>query len=211
MPGPIADDMVAEYPEIEDAFMFYYLPGVVVNYADKNFSENVRMADPGLLRMFDFEFINGDPGTALDEIYSVVISREMAEKYFPGEDPMGKMLRMNNEHHFKVTAVIEDVAANSTFRFDFCIPFHFLEEVGREVSEYGWNSYYTYIQLAEGVSEEEMEAKLLKHMERKYGEESESVVDLWLHPLTDMHLHSVRGGGLIEQVATKCSPDAFET
>ena len=47
MPGPIGNDMVAEYPEIEDAFMFYYLPGVVVNYGDKNFTENIRMADPG--------------------------------------------------------------------------------------------------------------------------------------------------------------------
>jgi len=200
MPGPIGDDMVELYPEIEDAFMFYFLPGVVVNYGENNFNENIRMADPGLFRMFDFEFISGDIETALDEIYSIVITKEMAEKYFPDEDPMGKMLLLNDEYSFKVTAVINDIPVNSSFRFNFCIPFLFLEEVGRDLNQYGWNSYYSYIQLKEGVSEEEMEAKIIKHIEDQGDEDSESNIDLWLHPLTKVHLYSTRGGGLIEQV-----------
>ncbi|MEE4256887.1 MAG: ABC transporter permease [Bacteroidales bacterium] len=200
MPGPIGGDMVADYPEVEDAFMFYFAPGAVVTYEDKCFTENIRLADPGLFRMFDFNFVSGDPATALDDISSIVITEEMAEKYFPGEDPMGKVLRLNDQFNFKVTAVLEEMPANSSFRFDLCIPFLFLEEMGYQLDQYGWNSYYTYIQLAEGVSEEEMENKIIKHIEEKKGEEDESVIDLWLHPLTKVHLYSVRGGGQIEQV-----------
>ena len=200
MPGPIGGDMVADYPEVEDAFMFYFAPGAVVTYEDKCFTENIRLADPGLFRMFDFVFISGDPATALDEKSSIVITEEMAEKYFPGENPMGKVLRLNDQYNFKVTAVLAEMPENSSFRFDFCVPFLFLEEMGYQLDQYGWNSYYTYIQLAEGVSEEDMEEKIIKHIENKKDEEDDSNIDLWLHPLTRMHLYSVRGGGQIEQV-----------
>lgn len=200
MPGPISTDLIEQYPEIEDAFMFYYMSGTVVNYEEKTFTENLRMADPGLFRMFDFEFISGDPETALDELYSIVITKEMADKYFPDEEPMGKMLRLNNEYSLKVTAVIEKAPLNSSFRFNFCIPFHFLEEVGRDLSQYGWNSYYSYILLKEGVTEEAIEEKIIKHIEDQHDEEDESNVDLWLHPLTKVHLYSTRGGGQIDQV-----------
>ena len=87
MPGIISRDLLAQYPEVEDGFMFYRLPGVVVNYGEKNFVEDVRMADPGLFRMFDFSFVSGDPQAALNDVSSIVITRKMAEKYFPGEEP----------------------------------------------------------------------------------------------------------------------------
>ncbi len=200
MPGPIARDMVADYPEVEDAFMYYFAPGAVVSYGDKYFTENIRLADPGLFRMFDFEFISGDPSTALNDLHSVVITEEMVDKYFQGEDPMGKLLRMNGKHNFKVTGVLKDMPQNSSFRFDFCIPFIFLEEIGQSLDRYGWNSFYSYIQLAEGISEDAFEEKMIKHIENKKGEEDESNIDLWLHPLEKIHLYDVRGGGMIEQV-----------
>ncbi len=200
MPGPIARDLVDQYPEIEDGFMFYFVPGAVVNYGEKNFNENIRMADPGLFRIFDFEFISGDPETALDEVTSIVITREMAEKYFPGEDPMGKLLRLNDDYNFKVTAVVNNIRKNSSFRFDFCVPFLFLEEIGQDLKRYGWNSYYSYILLADGITEEAVESKIIKHIETQGDEDSDSNIDLWLHPLSKIHLHNVRGGGLIDQV-----------
>jgi predicted permease len=200
MPGLIAKDLKEQYPEIEDAFMFYYIPGAVLSYGEKKFNEDIRMADPGLFRMFDFDFISGNPATAFDDLHSIVITSEMAEKYFPGEDPVGKLLRMNDEFNFKVTAVIEDISENSTFRFDFCIPFLFLEDLGRDLNRYGWNSYYSYIQLADGVTKEATENKIIKHIQDQSEEEDESNVDLWLHPLTKMHLYAVRGGGPIQQV-----------
>ncbi len=209
MPGPIASDLVDQYPEIEDGFMFYYLPGTVVSHGEKKFNEDIRLAGPGLFRIFDFAFIAGDPSTALNDLHSIVITREMAEKYFPGEDAMGKLLRLNDEYNFKVTGVIENIPDNSSLKFDFCIPFEFLEEIGQDIGRYGWNSYYSYILLGEGISEEAVEAKILKHIEDQGGEDSDSHIDLWLHPLTKMHLYDVRGGGLIEQVYIFCAIAVF--
>ncbi len=200
MPGVIGQDMVEQYPEVEDAFMFYFLSGTVVSFENMKFTENIRMADPGLFRMFDFDFISGDPATALNDINSIVISRKMAEKYFPGEDPIGKVLRFNDANDFKVTAVLENIRKNSSFRFDFCVPFQFLEEMGHDLHRYGWNTYYSYIMLKEGVTEEVFEEKILKHLQDQGDPEDESNIDLWLHPLNKIHLYSVRGGGAIQQV-----------
>jgi putative ABC transport system permease protein len=200
MPAPIARDMVDQYPEIEDSFMFNYIPGAVVKYGDNKFNENIMLADPGLFRMFDFDFISGDPTSALNDLHSIVLTREMAEKYFPGEDPMGKVLRLNDAHNFKVTAVVENIRKNSSVRFKFCIPFEFMAETGLDLYSYGWNSYYSYILLADGVSEEAMEGKIIKHIQNQHDEEDESNIDLWLHPLNKIHLYSVRGGGPIQQV-----------
>ena len=200
MPGIIAKDLVNQYPEIEDAFMYYFMQGAVVSIDDKKFNEDIRMADPGLFRMFDFEFISGDPATALNEVHSIVITREMAEKYFPGEEPIGKVLRVNDAYSFTVTAVMENIRKNSSFRFDFCIPFEFLEEMGRDLNRYGWNTYYSYVLLQEGISEEAMEQKIVKHIQDQGDPEDESNTDLWLHPLNKMHLYSVRGGGPIQQI-----------
>jgi ABC-type antimicrobial peptide transport system permease subunit len=209
MPGPIAADLVDQYPEIEDGFMFYYLPGAVVSHEDKKFNEDIRLAGPGIFRMFDFEFISGDPATALSDLHSVVLTREMAEKYFPGGDAMGQVLRLNDEYNFKVTGVVENIPDNSSLPFDFCIPFEFLEELGQDLGRYGWNSYYSYILLGEGVAEATVEEKIIKHIEDQGGEESDSHIDLWLHPLTKIHLYDVRGGGLIEQVYIFCAIAVF--
>jgi predicted permease len=200
MPGPIAKDLVEQYPEIEDGFMYYVAPGAVVSYGEKIFNENIRLAQPGLFRLFDFDFIGGDPATALDDLYSIVITREMAEKYFADGEAMGKVLRLNDEHNFKVSGVIENIPDNSSFRFDFCIPFEFLEELGMDLDRYGWNSYYTYILLDKNTTEEAVEEKILKHIQLQGDPEDESNIDLWLHPLHKIHLYSVRGGGPIQQV-----------
>jgi len=200
MPGIIARDLEEQYPEIEDAFMFYFMQGTVVSFEDKLFTENIRMAEPGLFRMFDFDFISGDPSTALNDMYSIVLTKEMADKYFPGEEAIGKVLRLNDAYNFKVTAVLDEMKKNSSFTFDFCIPFDFLEEISRDPYNYGWNSYYSYILLGEGITEEAVESKILKHIQNQGDPEDESNVDLWLHPLNKIHLYNVRGGGPIQQV-----------
>jgi len=73
--------------------------------------------------MFSFPFIKGDKMTALTEPYSIVITKEMAEKFFSGEDPIGKLLTINNENDFLVTGVIENIPPNSSFQLDMAVSF----------------------------------------------------------------------------------------
>jgi len=151
--------------------------------------------------MFTFTFLEGDRDHVFDDLNSVVITDKMARKYFGDEDPVGKMLKLNSEHSFKVTAVIEEPPLNSSFRFDLCIPFDYLEQIGFQTDRYGWNSYYSYIELIPGADYKEVNEKIRDYLMLKsrtpeeLADPSNSTIDLYLFPLNDIHLYSVMGKG----------------
>ena len=193
MPGPIAKDIRNDIPEIKNSFMYYVL-GATISYNDKLYTEDVRLSDPQLFEMFDFEFLRGDPNHVFDDINSVVLSDKMAEKLFEDEDPMGKIIKYNNEHSFKVTGIIKETPENSSFRFDLCIPFEFLSNLGWNLDRYGWNSFFVYVELVDGVDYKELNNKIKNYIiEKKADPEDDSDIDLFLFPLKKIHLHSVRG------------------
>jgi len=196
MPGPIAKDIREEIPEIANSFM-YYVVTATISYEDKLFTEEVRLADPELFDMFTFEFVEGDPNHVFDEINSVVLTEKMAEKIFDKEDPIGKIIKYNEDHSFKVTGIIKETPANSSFRFDICIPFEYIKNFGFTLDQYGWNTFYVYIQLENGIDYKQVNNKIKKYLENKSREQNESEddeydsnIDLFLFPLTKIHLHS---------------------
>ena len=201
MPGPITRDLLNEIPEITNGFMYYVIQGIV-SYDGSYFKEDVRLADPALWDMFSFTFLEGDKEHAFDDLNSVVITDKLAAKYFGDEEPMGKILKINNEHPFKVTGVIREIPLNSTFRFDLCIPFEYIKNIGYTIDQYGWNSYYSYVELPEGadyvkVNEKIRDFIMVKTADpaTKVDDPSTSQIDLFLFPLEDIYLHSVTGKG----------------
>jgi putative ABC transport system permease protein len=201
MPGPVARDLLKDIPEITAAFMYYIEPGVV-SYGDIFFKEDIRLADPALWDMFTFDFLRGDRKHVFDDINSAVITERFARKYFGDDDPVGKMLKINSEHSFKVTGVIRETPTNSTFRFDLCIPFEYIKNFDFNVDKYGWNTYYSYIELASGADYRKVNEKIknflmLKEQDpnEKIDDPSMSVIDLFLFPLNDIYLYSMSGKG----------------
>ncbi len=201
MPGLVARDLKNEIPEIQNAFMYYVIPGIV-NYKDKFMKEDIRFADPALWNMFTFTFIKGDKDHVFDDVNSAVITDKLARKYFGSEDPMGKVLRINDEHVYKVTGIIREIPKNSTFRFDLCVPFERITKYGYSIDRYGSNTYFSYVELAPGVDYKAVNGKIkdflvikTRDQEQGTGEEYNSRIDLFLFPLTDIYLHSVTGQG----------------
>lgn len=70
---------------------------------------------------FSFPLLKGDPGTALRDPYSIVVTEPMAKKLFGDEDPMGKIVKMDNKVNFKVTGVLKDLPDNTQFRFEYLL------------------------------------------------------------------------------------------
>lgn len=201
MPGVIARDIMNDVPEISRAFMYYVEPAIV-NYNDKFFREEIRLADSALWEMFTFNFIQGNPDDAFDQVNSIVITETLAGKYFGEENPMGKVLRINDEQSYLVTGVIREIPKNSTFRFDLCIPFENIRKFGHSYFDYGWNSYFCYVELRPGTDYRELNGKIkdflmIKSRDPSQGSDdsSEFRVDLFLFPLKDIYLHSVSGKG----------------
>jgi putative ABC transport system permease protein len=162
-----------------------------------HFRERVALVDESFLQMFSFPLLEGTPQAALEDPYSIVISEEMKKKYFAGEDPVGKTLRVGESLDLNVTGVIQDIPKDSHLRFDCLVPFKILGEFGYNMKDWGNNNYWTYIQLAQSASPQEVEAKI-SGIIQEHVPRSSSV--LHLQPLVRIHLYALGGGGLITYI-----------
>jgi putative ABC transport system permease protein len=128
--------------------------------------EEILFVDPEFLDIFTFPLIRGNQKKALSEPYSVVISNEMALKYFGRGDPTGKTLTLNDGKQLTVTGVLKEIPKNSHLRFDFLVSFKTLESIlGRSLLSDNWlnNSFKTYLTLNDNTDLDQLDAKLRKY------------------------------------------------
>ena len=105
--GPWGPAMVEEFPEVLKAVRIKPPDSRwVIAHGEKKFPEKgLYFADPTFFEVFDVEMVVGDPETALDAPYSMVITEEMAEKYFGEEDPIGKIIVGDNWMNFNLSLI----------------------------------------------------------------------------------------------------------
>jgi len=152
-PIPMALALVEEIPEIKKSTRYFYAGRCLMRYKAKLFSEfGVRGVDPSFLEIFTFPLIIGDKQSALDDIYSVVLSEDMAKKYFEDKTPIGKIISLNNRYDVKVTGVIKNVPSNSSIQFDMLIPFELLKRLRRIEDSWTGNDIVTFVQTHENAA-----------------------------------------------------------
>ena len=133
----------------------------------KSFVENNILAvDSNFFSFFTFPAKSGNPHSALMDPYSIVLTRETAEKYFGDEDPLGKSLILRNEYPFTVTAVLEDIPLNSSIRFDFLINFSFLKVLGMASPGFDGNPYLTFLYLDNPADAAGMDERITEHLDQ---------------------------------------------
>jgi putative ABC transport system permease protein len=188
-PSPLATAMEDEFPEILRATKVK-AEQVVMKYKEKRLSENrIYYADPAFLEIFDFPLLAGNPETALIEPSCLLLTKDMAEKYFGREDPVGKTVNIDKKD-YKITGVMENIPGNTHFRFDFLASFSSLVELYGKDRVYRWNSwsYQTYVLLHDEADPVSLESKLPDFLKRNYGKDATQT--LHLQPVTDIHFHT---------------------
>lgn len=170
-PALLAPSLKEEFPEITHATRYTGFGQCLINYGERSFFEyRVYHVDPDFLEIFTYPLIKGDKKTALKNPHSIILSQSMAEKYFPGEDPMGKTIHINNSYLFTVTAVMHDVPYNSMLRFEMLVPFQFREDqYRREGRTFNWqsNNPRTYILLQDESMYEAVDSKIENYVREK--------------------------------------------
>jgi putative ABC transport system permease protein len=190
-PYPLAPVLKDEIPEITDATRLVYSGSQLFRYGEKSFYEDrVWAVDPSFLRMFSFPLIKGAPATALSDPLSVVLTEDTARKYFGDDEPLGKVISVNNELELKVTGIAKSVPLNSSLRFDLLFPYELLRSRGRTNEEFGSNSIGTYVQLKPGASVPAVNEKIRGFIKKRV---EGSVTELELFPYTKIHLHQYFG------------------
>ena len=156
---PLARALAEQFPEVEAVTKCRNYGFPVLRYKDKVFSEeNVFSVDPSFFKVFQTTFIKGTAETALEKPDAIVLTKSMAVKYFGDEDPVGKTINADKRTDYVVTAVIEDVPANSHFHFDFLRSLERNEDAKGTI--WVFNDFYTYVLLKEGTDISQLEDKL---------------------------------------------------
>lgn len=192
---PSAPTLIQLYPEVLDAVRIRTVSKRAVQYEDRVFFENgILFADDSIFQVFTFPMLQGDPKTALRPAYTVVLTEETAHRYFGGENPMGKILKYNNQYDFTVTGVMANVPRNSHFTFDMLCSYETLYDLDREAMEEWFNFRdYTYLLLPEGFDYRELEKKFPALIDKYMGDMLKALggeIAFFLQPLTCIHLHS---------------------
>lgn len=160
-PPVMAGTVAEEFPEVEAAIRFRERGSYLVKRDVDNIKEDrVIWTDKDFFKVFSIPVIAGNSTTALAEPNTIAISKKIADKYFPNEEALGKTLILDNQINAKVTAVYEDLPANTHFHFDILISLEGLDEAKRTV----WysNNFQTYMLLREGTDIAQLETKLAK-------------------------------------------------
>jgi len=190
-PYPSGKEWKKRIPEIIEYTRFSNLPRVLFEKDDmKMFEDNLRGVDSTFFRMFSFSFKYGDPNTALSEPHTIVLSEELAEKYYGDENPLGQSITIEKQFDFRVTGVLEKMPNNTVLNFDALIPFRFLEQIGVTNDQWGSNSIVTYVKCVPEFDRKALGEKMTS-IQREYV--PESLTDFMVADLTRIHLHSYFG------------------
>ncbi len=190
MPAPLAADVKSDFPEFEDLFRYYTISGVL-SVGENKFADEITMADSGLFNVFSFGFIAGNPQDAMQP-YTVILTEKGAQKYFGDENPMGKVIRMNDDINFRVNGIIEDPPENSSFTGEIYMAFDHLEDLGWNLDRYGWNTYFMYALVGEKTDMGALNEKL-KHYFRIARNDEINDTELFLFPLGKQRLYRYDG------------------
>lgn len=193
--APAGPAMASEFPEVVSAARTTRPERASIKFEDLTFQEeNVGYADNSIFEVFTFPLLKGDPKTALTAPYSVVITEDMAKKYFGDQEPLGKMLRIDDEADFTVTGVVKNVPPNSHLNFNMLRSFETLYGDNSEEMESWVNArFYTYLLLTENCDHRQLEEKFPALVDKHLGNFLGAIggtVQLFLQPLTEIHLYS---------------------
>ncbi len=198
---PFGYYMPTDFPEIQKMTRLLNNGNTPLRYKDKLINEpNVYFGDENLFNVFTVNVIKGNPKTALNDPFSVMLTEDEAKKYFGNEDPINKVLRANNQFDLKVTGVYKAFPSNSHIHPNILVSFNTLNDTtvyGADNLRTNWgnNSFFTYIMLPKNYNIENMKSRfpafLDKHMAGQYGPNQPSkFTKLDLQKLTDIHLYS---------------------
>ena len=170
-PAPMAQALRDDYPEVEkagrlmDAPLFYGAGSNQLRIADEDqntFEDGFSYADQDMLDMLEIPMVYGERSKALNEPNTMVISKSEADKYFPNQNPVGKVMILNNDikNPYKIGGVMQDFPTTSHLKYKFLLTLTGHQLWDGEQTMWGASNYPTYVLLKKGADPELFRSKL---------------------------------------------------
>jgi putative ABC transport system permease protein len=198
---PLAAALKAQCPEIVEAARVASAERLVIRSEDRIFNTDViALADPAIFKIFTFSFLRGDADSAFADKFAVVLTESMARKYFGDRDPVGQTLRVNGEFDVQVSAVIKNIPAQSSLRFDGLVLFALqFAPSFEEPTQWGGNPLETWVLLSPSADRAAVEEKITAIAAPNFSQ-SAGRVEFRLHHLLRKRLYSPEGNSLISMI-----------
>ena len=188
-PAPLGPSLMASYTRVENYFRLRCSnEPILIEKENTRFTESgLCYSESSLFELLDFTLILGDQREALDKPYSIVLSTQMAEKYFPGRDPVGESLQLNAEQLYEVTGVLGETNNNTHLDVDFIVSFATLQSTDPSVNFWVDGGALAYIMLKEGGTAERLESEIVALVESNMESDAERV-RVFIERLEDIYL-----------------------
>ncbi len=190
-PYRLAEEMKVDFPDFTLA-RFAAQGRELIELDEERYTEEAfAFVDPEVFQVFHFPLLNGDPATALDNPYSVVLSESAARKYFGAASPIGKALTIRDQP-FEVTGVMQDVPDNSQLKFEVLASMNCARQVFSRIVLENWGEGYveTFSMIPEGKRPADYSEALAAFVDLKLEAWKEFSPRIVMQPLPEMYLHS---------------------
>jgi putative ABC transport system permease protein len=200
--APIAQVLKNDFPEVQQAVRLDMRGDIITHQGQQFHQQGILLVDPAFFDIFSYTLSKGNPATALNEPFTLILTESASRKYFGDSDPIGETLTINLHDStgygalYKITGVMPDPPLNAHFTFTMIASFKTIEVSNPAVlSVDGWGdtSFYTYLLLKEGVNQKVFEEKIA-HLYGDYIDKAPSaskrVYSFDLQPLHDIYLRS---------------------
>jgi putative ABC transport system permease protein len=197
LPFPIGEELKIKYPDFKGVAMCDWGQMHSLLYGEKKMSKFGHFIAEEAINMFSIHIIQGDKDP-LNDLHSIVLTDETAKMLFGNENPIGKMVKMDNQALLKVTAVVSKQPSNSSLTFDYLMPWQLMEPLYSWIKQYhktnwGNNSWQAYVQLNANANPVSVNAKIKNTVISHFTDENtlkHIQPEVFLHPMEKWRLYS---------------------
>lgn len=187
-PKILARTLEKDLPEVEAAVRVDWGSNFLFSIGEKRMTVQGTIVDSNFLEIFSFPLLRGTPSQVLKDMHSIVLTEKLAKKLYGKEDPMGKMIKIDNKESFTVTGILKDLPNNTRFKFEYLVPWAYKRFIGDDDQYWGNNSTRTYVLFKPNASLASANAKM-KVFKPKY-DPDEPKWEMFFYPLDRWHLYS---------------------
>ncbi|SKB96266.1 duplicated orphan permease [Parapedobacter luteus] len=189
VPGLLGPAVKDEIPGIQYAARVAWASSSLFSVGDHGIYQSGHFAEPDLMQIFSLEFVEGDKATAMANPTDLVLTQSAAARIFGDEPALGKLVRVDNDKSYTVSGVVRDLPKNSTFQFDWLIPFEVYEQENQWIRQWRNNVLMTYIRLEPSANPVDVNGKLHDFAIRKSVNEQLNTHNL-LYPMARWRLYN---------------------
>ena len=179
-----------DFPELEHATQTFYYPDALISLRNQKFLEKgLAFADEEFFKVFNYQWLAGNPIKALNEPNTVVLTESIAQKYFGNKDAIGKVIKLNNNYNLKVTGIIKDVPANTSTPFVMIASWATIKGEFKDALSnfYSIPGGYAFIVLPENYPVSKLQRRMNSFIAKNWGKELAKGAKLPLQPLREIH------------------------